>query len=124
MTELDRVKDLRRREAAIRKRLRDRGVDVDGKEQAVTRYARALQLAEVAFDEIGESVTSLGANGQEVVDPAFRAWVAADKAAAEFGAALGLEPVKAAGQPGRPAGAASAADRKGVMAAPKLTRVK
>lgn len=84
---------------------------------AIDRYANAVEVADQArrtWEADGRPLWTKGYSGQDVEHPLIRTMDRLDRAAAQFGAALGLDPASAARMGrgrGRPAGAASAADR-------------
>lgn len=80
--------------------------------RALTRYARAVVLAERLWSAIpARSLTSPGSRGNRLMHPAVKAALEAERAAVEFGQALGIEPRAEHRAGGRPIGAASAPDR-------------
>jgi hypothetical protein len=88
-----------------------------------TRYRRAVELAERSYQEIPtDSLISRGSRGGLRVHPALGVWIRANRAAIEFGKAIGAEEDHSKGPMGRPVGAQSAPDRK--AGPPKLTRLK
>lgn len=83
----------------------------------VVRYARALALAERCWRAVpAKSIMGRTDRGGTKVHPAIDAALRAERAAADFGQALGLEP-SGKRAPGRPPGAASSPDR---VSKPKL----
>ena len=89
---------------------------------AKQRYQHALELAERAYQEIPTAslLTESQRDGLNV-HPALGLWIRANRAAIEFGKALGLEEDHSKRPMGRPTGAASAPDRK---TPPRIRRIK
>jgi len=86
---------------------------------AVDRYVNAVEVADAArqeWERLQRPFSTIGSQGQEVEHPLIRTMDRLDRAAAAFGAVLGLDPAAekkiAGGQRGRPPGAVSAPDRK------------
>lgn len=87
-------------------------------ERAITRYAKAVELAERAWSEVpADTLLTTGSTGQLVAHPSIAIAQAADREAAKFAKELGIEGTSKKG-PGRPVGAVSAPDR--AAAPPKL----
>ena len=86
---------------------------------AIERYVNAVEVADQArreWERGGRELWTKGSQGQLVEHPLIRTMDRLDRAAAAFGAALGLDPASEkrlgrVGQPGRPVGAVSAPDR-------------
>jgi hypothetical protein len=94
--------------------------DAEAFASAIERYVNAVEVADEArraWERLERPLSSKGSYGQLVEHPLVRTMERLDRAAAAFGAALGLDPVSAArlgrvGVFGRPPGANSADDRK------------
>lgn len=84
----------------------------------------AVAIARRLWRAIPGGKTGLIVDGSksEVINPLIAAALNAEKAAAQFGRALGVEPEPARRAPGRPRGATSAPDR--TTAPPKVTRLR
>lgn len=94
-------------------------------EHAITRYARAVELAERCWAAVPKrSIVGRTDRGGQRVHPAIEAALSAERAAAAFGQALGIEPKAAAGRPGRQIGQLVAPDRAARREPPRLSRVK
>jgi hypothetical protein len=86
------------------------------------RYERVLELASRAFAEIpSDSLVTRSQRDGWKVHPAVGAWLRAERAAIEFGKAVGAEEDHSKRPMGRPTGAASAPDRR---TPPRITRIK
>jgi hypothetical protein len=87
---------------------------------AIARYVNAVNVAAVArseWERDGRPMICRHANGTIGVDPRIQVMEQHDRAAARYGAALGLDPAAArrmgrVGLYGRPVGATSAPDRR------------
>jgi hypothetical protein len=89
---------------------------------AQQRYELALELAARAYQEIPTDTLLCESKRDGLkVHPAVGAWMRAERAAIQFGKAVGAEQDHSKRPMGRPVGAASAPDRK---APPRLTRIK
>lgn len=98
--------------------LEHRGEITGDMERAITRYAKAVELAERAWSEVpADTLLTTGSTGQLVAHPSIAIAQAADREAAKFAKELGIEGTSKKG-PGRPVGAVSAPDR--AAAPPKL----
>lgn len=106
--------------AAREEALEQLGVDAARFTAAITRYVNAVEVADQArreWEKLTRPLWTKGSLGQLVEHPLIRTMERLDRAAAAFGASLGLDPVSAArlgrvGVFGRPPGANSADDRK------------
>lgn len=95
--------------------------------EAVDRYVCAVELGAKLRQEwqrVGEPLLAEGSMRQDIPHPLVKMIADADREAARYSSAIGLDPaVKVPGRkPGRPAGSSSAPDR--AAAPPKLRAVK
>jgi P27 family predicted phage terminase small subunit len=61
-------------------------------EFALERYARAVSVARKCWSQLGTQLTKKGSMGQPVTDPLVDSALKAEKHAADFAKALGIEP--------------------------------
>jgi hypothetical protein len=95
---------------------------------SISRYVNAVEVADTArreWERLDRPMMHRFANGVEGIHSLISTMAGMDKAAAAFGASLGLDPMSrkrllGPGQAGRPIGAVSADDRKAEP--PVLTR--
>jgi phage terminase small subunit len=95
----------------------------------LVRYVLTVDAAQTAlarWDAAGRVTDTVFKNGAEGTHPLLQAWLAVERQATVFAAALGLTPASQSSVPvrrGRPVGAASAPDRRSAPQPPKLLRV-